>query len=93
MQRQPGAIAQLLSMANKCQHPVPAALVHGAEATSPTCLCVLGECPYLGSYGPEDRDPQILHVLIYEYPELAYLCELPAAGLTLLLDWVGGAGG
>lgn len=35
----------------------------------------------------------ILYVLIYEYPELAYLCESPAAGLTLLLDWVGGAGG
>lgn len=93
MQRQPGAIAQLQNMANKCQHRVPAPLVHGAEATSPTCLCVLGECPYLGSYGPEDRDPQILYVLIYEYPELAYLWESPAAALTFLLGWVGGGGG
>lgn len=93
MQWQPGTIAQLQNMANKCQHRVPAPLVHGAEATSPTCFCVLGECPYLGSYGPEDRDPQILYVLIYEYPELAYLWEPPAAALTFLLGWVGGGGG
>lgn len=32
----------LQNMANKSQHQVPAPLVHGAEAASPTCLCVLG---------------------------------------------------
>lgn len=85
MRRQPGAMAQLQNMANKSQHQISAPLVHGAEAAGPTCLC-------LGSYSPEDRDPQILSVLIYEYPELAYLCESPVAGLTFLLGWVRGRG-
>lgn len=59
----------------------PCSVVDGAA--SATCLCVLGE----GPSSPEDRDPQPQDVLICSYPELAYLCGSPAAGLTLLLGW------
>lgn len=48
MQRQPGAIAQLQNMANKCQDWVPAPLAHGAEAISPLVFVSWVNAPILG---------------------------------------------